>query len=58
MIRMKSNGQMHLVENIFQNFECVPSNLLGNEFVAFLFGVMLYEHISMMPMFEYFENQQ
>jgi hypothetical protein len=26
--------------------------------VVFLFGVMLYEHISMMPMFEYFEDQQ
>jgi hypothetical protein len=49
---------MHLVENLLQNFECVPSNLLVNEFVVFLFGVMLYEHISMMPMFEYFEDQQ
>jgi hypothetical protein len=26
--------------------------------VALLFGVMLYEHILMMPMFEYFEDQQ
>ncbi len=43
---------------LLQNFECIPSNLLGNEFVALLFGVMLYEHISMMPMFEYFEEQQ
>jgi hypothetical protein len=34
---------MHLVENLLQNFECVPSNLLGNKFMALLFGVMLYE---------------
>jgi Na+/citrate or Na+/malate symporter len=55
---MKSNDQMHLVEILLQNFECVPSNLLGNVFVVFLFGLMLYEHISMTPMFEYFEDQQ
>jgi hypothetical protein len=54
---MKSNDQIHLVENLLQNFKCIPSNLLGNEFVALLFGVMLYERISMIPMFEYFEDQ-
>jgi hypothetical protein len=54
---MKSNDHIHLIGNLLQNCECVPSNLLGYEFVALLFGVMLYEHISMMPIFEYFEDK-